>query len=640
MNEDAVPSDPKNLPKAAKDHLAALLMKREFKTLVTEASSYQAAFPEDPFPVMAIASAYSAAGKPAEAAKLFRKAIELNPDDADAHFNLGVCLKAMGDSSGALSSFLRALSVNQHHVHALNAAAQIYMAGGDLNRAEQLLRQAVRIDAGNVPVLCSFGTVLQKMGQHTEAVDVFSKALEINAANSQAHSGYALVLRDLGRHEESIKRAQEGVDLGPKDPGLWNNLGTCHLAAGDQLEAIECFNRAIRLKPGFLDAIKNLAKAHSDYGIRWEADKRFLDRSVEIYKQVLTRHPSATAHSNLALALERAGQTAEAEHHHRQAVSLDPSNSNLIYRKAQNLLRQGYLEEGWKDYEHRLTKKRNRVAISAHPSPAWQGEPLDGKHLLILCEQGLGDQLQFFRYAKELADSNLDITLQAHPKLVSIFARACSRLRIIPQGDPLPEASYHVPIMSLPRHLGVGIEQINGDPYLTADRELEMEWRERLRRMPGRKVGIHWQGNPAFPADYARSFPLEAFHPLAQVQGLTLVSVQAGELGKGQMPDFREHHTLYCIDELAGSDTNYEDLTAALAALDGVVTSDTSIAHIAGALGQETHLVLGVFADWRWFEQRMDCPWYSSVRLWRQERGEPWESVISRVASYMGGAKC
>lgn len=635
LNENQAKAGLKVMTKADKDRLAGLLMKRELKALVDEARVFQAAFPDDPFPVMAMASAFSTAGKPAEAAKLFRKAIELNPDDADAHYNLGVCLKAMGDSAGALSSFRRALSVNQHHVHALNAAAQIYMAGGDLKRAEQLLRHAVRIDAANVSVLCSFGTVLQKMGKHAEAESVFSKALELNAANSQAHAGYALVLRDMGRHEEAIKRAREGVDLDPKDPGLWNNLGTCHLAAGDQLEAIECFNQAVRLKPGFVDAIKNLAKAHSDYGIRWDADNRFLDRSVEIYKQVLARHPSAIAHSNLALALERAGNFNEAVFHHREAVNLEPHNSILLHRKAQLLLRIGDLEEGWLDFEHRLTKQRRKVVVTAHASPPWNGEDLDGKSLVILSEQGLGDQLQFFRYALALAESKIDISLEAHPKLVSLFSRACPGMIVVPRGEPLPEASYHAPIMSLPRHLGIGIGQIEGNPYLNPDGGLESIWKDRLQALSGKKVGIHWQGNPAFPADYARSFPLEAFRPLAQMQGLTLVSVQAGDLGKGQMPKFRDSHTLYCMDELAGTDTSYEDLAAIISALDVLVTSDTSIAHLAGALGKETHLVLGTFPDWRWFDDQAECRWYSSVRVWRQRRGEPWADVINRISNYL-----
>ena len=629
MGSEQPPTSTGHLLDHEKQSLAQLVQNREFRAALNKAQELIRSYPADPFLPMVCGSVFTLAGKPKEAAPFFQKAIKLDPSSVDGHYNLGITLKALGSLTAAHDSLGRALNLAPNHIPSLVQLGVVCHDQGHYSSAVERLQFAVALDANQAEAWHQLGRALHRLDKFQEADEAFRAAILGDPKHFQARSHYALLLRDMGNSSDSIEQARTSVDLSPKNAGLWNNLGSCHLSFKHFEDAIECFEKAIRLQPGFLDAINNLAKAHTDLGILWNASADHLSRGVDIYKQVLKRYPSARAWSQLAVALERYGEFDAALQAHNKAIELGPDNARLYSRRATFLLRYRHDALGLSDHEHRF----DRVKVVRHPSPRWQGEPLVNKTIAVLPEQGLGDQLQFLRFLPLLKAKGCNIVLVANPKLASLFEASGLADQVVCMGEPLPPTDYNIPIMSIPHQLGVTLDCASGKRYLRADPQLTVFWAEKCKRYKGKLVGVHWQGNPEYGADFSRSFPLCSFAPMADLPSANLISIQKGELGTSQIPAFRHKHQLDEMDEIAGFATGFDDLAALMTVLDMVVTSDTSVAHLAGALGVETHLVLGLFPDWRWQGTGNTTHWYDSMTVWRQSRGESWTEVVERLAT-------
>lgn len=408
-------------------------------------------------------------------------------------------------------------------------------------------------------------------------------------------------------------------------------LGRVHAVEGRWTEAVACFETALRLRPRFPAALNRLGLAYLQLE-QWA-------ESVACHRKLLRRRPRQfSAHRRLTDALLQLGSFAEARRHVELALVLKPYDACAHVHRATFLLRQGDFHRGGTEYEWRW-----RLPGQSAPYPhlrAWPGGSPRGKVLLLHAEQGLGDTLQFIRYAAVLQTAGATVVFVCPPALHRLLAGCKGIDRLLSPTDPLPACDAHAPLLSLPRLLGTTLRTIPaGTPYLHAEPGLVTHWRRRLARYSGCRVGIAWQGNPAFDHDRQRSLPLAAFAPLAGVGGVRLFSLQKPP-GTDQLAGIAKRFKVVDLgqdtDEATGT---FVDTAAIIRSLDLVITSDSAIAHLAGALGTPVWLALPVGCDWRWFTGRDDSPWYPRARLFRQHRPGDWTDVFQRLAVALDGVR-
>jgi ADP-heptose:LPS heptosyltransferase len=294
-------------------------------------------------------------------------------------------------------------------------------------------------------------------------------------------------------------------------------------------------------------------------------------------------------------------------------------------------LQLGAFEEGWAEYEWRW--RRPGHGPRRLPQPAWDGSDLAGKRLLIYCEQGLGDVLQFIRYAAVVQRAGASVVLECPGALVSLLRRCPGIDELVAETRPLPNFDVHAALLSLPHLLGTTLATVPAEvPYLAANPERVERWREELAGVDGFRIGIAWQGNPRHPRDRHRSFPLSQFEGLARQEGVRLISLQKGA-GAEQAAALQGRFPVVDLpSEPDMAEAAFEDTAAIMQHLDLVISADTAIAHLAGALGVPVWVVLSAITDWRWLRGRDDSPWYPSMRLFRQKTLGDWEGVFERIA--------
>jgi hypothetical protein len=331
------------------------------------------------------------------------------------------------------------------------------------------------------------------------------------------------------------------------------------------------------------------------------------------------------ARGNKALTLQHAGRLGEAITTYRDALKSNPESEQLQTNLAQALLLDGQFKEGWREFEGRLRVQANVAKRSSFPGEDWLEQSLDGKHLLLWCEQGLGDTLQFLRYVSEIEAA--EVSLIVPDRLKRLLQSFKTTAIVLGASDALPKADLNAPLMSLPHRLG--LDKIPGaGPYLSAEAELIDHWDRKLGKREKPRIGIAWQGNPNYEADHQRSVPLRHLAPILARQDCQFISLQQG-FGEEQLADIEGE-----IVELGGEldqAAGFIDSAAIMANLDFVITSDTALPHLAGAMGVPVWLMLPKTPDWRWLLNRSDSPWYSSMRLFRQTTANDWQSVVDQL---------
>jgi tetratricopeptide (TPR) repeat protein len=378
----------------------------------------------------------------------------------------------------------------------------------------------------------------------------------------------------------------------------------------------------LELKPAFTDAWTNLGSA-------LQIDEKYHE-ALAAHHRALELDPNhVEAHYNLGTSLQAQGRWDEALASYDQALRLKPEYAEARFNRSFVRLSRGEFAEGWPDYAWRLKcKKYPRRELSA---PLWNGSPMPGRTILLHAEQGLGDTLQFIRYAPRV-EQLANVVVEVQKPLIPLLEQSGYR-NLIARGSPLPAFDVHAPLLSLPGILETTLETIPAEvPYLSAKPELVEAWRLRLAEWPEFRVGINWQGNSQFTFDKFRSVPLAEFAPLARAPGVRLVSLQRGE-GLDQLEQLGAELSIVDlgpdVDQAAGA---FMDTAAILKNLDLVVTSDTAMAHLAGALGVQVWLAVGFAPEWRWLQDRTDSPWYPTMRLFRQTKIGDWTTVFAEMA--------
>jgi hypothetical protein len=441
----------------------------------------------------------------------------------------------------------------------------------------------------------NLGFVLTRLGFFDQAERILAEALRLdpNLVEARHHWAYALMMLD--RMEEAERQFELVLAVQPNNASYVSTDGLFREKQHRLDEALRLFLRAIELRPNLAEAWNNLGNIHAAVYGNYQESLRCFD----------------------------------------QTLAIKPLYADANYHRGMVYLTLGDFRRGWEGYDFRpVAWQKSKERYS---QPRWQGEPLAGRTILLHCEQGLGDTLQFIRYAQLVQQQGAKVICELPKPLIKLLALTPGIDSAVEEGAELPAHDYQIPLGSLPRHLGIPERQ---HPYLFASPERIAFWKESLARIPGRKIGIAWQGEPKFKYDWLRSVPLAQFAPLARVPGITLVSLQKFA-GSEQIAACREAVPVVElqpeIDTQAGP---FMDTAAIMTLVDLVITSDTATAHLAGGLGVPVWLATQFAPDWRWMTQREDSVWYPSMRLFRQAEMNRWDDVFQRMAAELQQESC
>ncbi len=586
-----------------------------------------------------------------EAAEHLGVALRIHPDHHAAHDNLGVLLGKQGRYAEAVASFERALAIQP------NQAATLLNVAGALLRADRVdeaiasLRRVIALSPDSV-------RALTQQQRAAEAVAPWQQVARLTPQDAWAHFELAATLARVDLLPEAKAEYREALRLKPDSAETCVNLGCVCLQRNELAEAVELLRRAIQLRPNFAEAYLNLGSAltrqkktaeaidtlreairlkpelsesHDNLGIALAAEARYPE-AVDSYRQALVLQPdNADAAYNLGIALLNQKMIASALDQFERALEIRPDYAEAHHNRSAALLLSENFAEGLTEYEWRF---RSRDYGPFKPRwPAWDGGALAGRTIVLVAEQGLGDTMQFIRYASLLKSRQARVVVEGPAALHAVLARTPGIDQWITQETPPVAADCCVPLLSLPFRLGTTFETIPAEvPYVFADSELIDAWRTRLAEHEGFKIGIVWQGNPKCPGDRFRSFPLSAFEPLAKLPSVRLVTLQKGS-GAEQLAAVRGSWPLVDFgDALDATGGAFMDTAAIMKNLDLVITSDTAAAHLAGALGVPVWVALPFVPDWRWMLEREDSPWYPTMRLFRQTERGPWDDLFERIA--------
>ena len=496
--------------------------------------------------------------------------------------------------------------------------ANHHLAGKDLFFDITLVDIVKHGPAANTYV--TLGTALQERGLFEEAVQHYLDAIETDPNFHEAYFKLGVIYQIMGLYDEAIAKYRTVLALKADHIEAMINLGNVFRIQGKVEEAISYFNEAITVKPDYASTYNNLGVAFRDKGD--------LDNAILYYRKALELdNEFAEAYNNLGMAFQEKAKFAEAESSFRNAIQLDPNLPEAHVNLSAALLLSGNFSEGWKEYEWRLKLKEYNFLTAQKP---WDGEDISDKTILLYAEQGFGDTIQFIRYATLVADRGFTVFVACQQELESLLCRVKGVNRAIPFGKPLPLFDFQSHLLSLPGIFHTTISNIPSNiPYLIADPLAVGRWGEKLASDRSKmKVGIAWEGDPAYKKNHIRSLLLADILPLLGIKNISFYKLQK-ETSKSQ--DLVNNRELNLID-YTNLILDFSDTAALMENIDLIISVDTSAAHLAGALGKPVWTLLPFIPDWRWMLDREDSPWYPTMRLFRQPEPGAWGPVIKSVA--------
>ncbi len=570
-----------------------------------------------------LGNALQAQGLLDEAIRSYRRALALKPSFADAHLNLGNALRAKGLPDEAVQSYRRAAAIQPDYAEAHYNLGNTLQAQGRLDDAVASLRQAIAIRPAYAEAHNNLGNALQANRQLDDAIASYRQALVAKPDYVEAHNNLGLALQAQGRTDEAIASIERALAIRPDYAEAHSNLGSQFEVQGRLDAALACYQRALALKPDF-------AEAHNNLGNVLQAEGR-LEDAVDSYRRALALRPGyADALTNLGNALQAQGLLDEAIATCDRSLALQPDCADAHWNKAFALLLKGDFAAGWAQFEWRWQALEQHGAARRFAQPPWLGDaPVGTCTLLLHHEQGLGDTLQMLRYAPVLAAQGARVLVEVPAALAAIAASADGVAAVIVQGTELPPFDLHCPFMSLPLAAQTTLASVPADvPYLFAPDSGRREWQDRLGPPGRRRIGLAWSGSTTHKNDRQRSIPLRLLQPLLALDA-GFHSLQK-EYRSG---DAALMATAQGIRDHAEQLGDFADTAGLIEQLDLVITVDTAVAHLAGAMGKPVWLLLPFAPDYRWLLGRSDSPWYPTMRLFRQPVSNDWTSVIRDVCA-------
>lgn len=533
--------------------------------------------------VLEQAMQHQRAGKFAEAANIYRLILNQKPDEPNALHLLGL----------------------------------IEYQAGRREQAMQMIRKAVSTEPKSSVFRGNLAQVLTGLGHHNEAIAEFRQSLALRPNVPEVLCNFGTLLHTLGQFDEAIPMLQRAASLSPDNTAILNNLGNALRDQGDYQQALEPLRRAVTLKPHGAEIHNNLGNALQDAGL--------IDEAIGEFRQALALHPNfPEAHNNLGSALRLKGQFEQALIQYRRAAELAPDYAMPHFNVGLVSLLLGRFEEGWRGAEWRWLAREHRLNDNT-TGPKWAGEDISGKRILLYAEQGFGDAIQFVRYAPMVTARGARVIVRCHPEQHRLFQQLEGVEQVISTSDPLPEYDVRCPLMTLPMVFKTDLSNIPANiPYLSADPDIASRWRKRVDEFDGKiKVGLAWSGRPTHRFDRQRSIEPAILSPLLQNPRAAFFSLQ--KAGK-PLP----------ITDWTSELNDFLDTAGLIASLDLIITVDTAVAHLAGAMGKPVWVLLPFVPDWRWLLERTDSPWYPTMRLFRQLVDGDWNTPIHRVVEALG----
>jgi tetratricopeptide (TPR) repeat protein len=502
-----------------------------------------------------------------------------------------------------------------------NLAMQRHQAG-QLPEAVDLYRQALSQEPDNWQVLFNLANALRRQQKANDAIDAYRRVIAAKPDFAEAHFALGKTFQEIGQPKLAIASYTEALRLRLDFPEGHNSLGNALASLGRLDEAMASFRRALALRPDYPEAQSNLGNA-----LRESGD---IEAAISVGRRALEMRPDyPEACNNLATALYENGEYDESISYYKKAIELRPDFALAHRNLGVLLLTKGDLVAGWCEHEWRWKVPQFYPPGRELARPLWDGSDLAGRRILIQAEQGLGDVIQMARYAPSLAQRGGKVIFRCPRELLRLFHTLEGVTQLLSLSESLPEFDVHCPVVSLPAAMRSDQATIpRAVPYLKADPTLKAKWAARVPTDGRLKIGLRWAGQPRHPNDHHRSFDLAELAPLAGIGNAWFCSLQKGNGSSQANSPPAGMEVADWTDELV----DFADTAALMEQLDLIITADTAVAHLAGAMGKRTWVLLPFVPDWRWMLERNDSPWYPTLRLFRQERRGDWQTPIRKVA--------
>jgi len=503
---------------------------------------------------------------------------------------------------------------------AFQLAVAAYKAG-KLTDAEQLCQQIISFHPDHFDAAHVLAVVQAAQRKNESALVSYDRALALRPNSADVLNNRGNTLLALARIDAALESYDRALAARPDYPDALSNRGNALERLNRYDEALVSYDHALALRPDFVQALYNRGNV-------LKVLKRYNDALASFDRALALQPDHADAHNNRGQVLKELMRYEEALQGYDAALAVQPKHIMAHCNASALRLLTGDFDRGWIDYEWRWLKESVLPTYRNFPQPIWRGEgTISGKKILIHSEQGLGDTIQFCRYVPQVAAAGAHVIFEVQKQLHGLMSGLPGTLQVIARGEPLPAFDIHCPLLSLPLAFGTRLETIPpGHAYLRTSLEHAAKWRARLDGKPYPRVGLAWSGNPRHERDLERSIRLRALLPLLDASA-TFVSLQKEVPPEDALALKERRDILHWGEELE----DFSDTAGLMSELDLIVSVDTSVAHLAAALGRPTWILVTRVPDWRWLFDREDSPWYPTVRLFRQNDTRQWDGVIARV---------
>ncbi len=593
-------------------------------------------------------------GKYLEASDYFKKTISISENYSEAHYHLGYCYQFLKKFELAIEEYQRTLELNPLKTAALNNSGVIFTNLKKFKEAEKCFKLVLKHDPSYRDALINFGNFKLKIKEFENAIELYSQALITDINNPVVYFNIGNCYLETQNFEKAIQNFETTLTLEPQHQGAINNLGLVYYKLKKLDISLRYFNKALELFPKNAICYLNIGNIYRDlkkYDLATLFYKKTLEidsgvklayvyiadvlcdtgksEEAEFYYNLATGDKASKAFSftNLSLDMMVQRRFKEALRYCNVALTVDENIPEVHYNKSHIYLLQENFEKGWAEYEWRL--KRPDYPQRNFKKPFLQSENIDGKIILVIGEQGLGDSIQFVRYLPMLKKKGAVVIFECNKQLTFLFKNLKGIDKLVEKNEnkePEFKYDYHIPLLSLPFYFGTTIDNIPKETkYIYVTPSLADSWEKELLGKNNFRVGIVWAGSPTHTNDKNRSCSLEMFLPFLSVPGVDFYSLQKGS-ASNQANSFKKQ-----VIDIANKIQTLEDTAAIISNLDLVITIDSSIAHLAGSLGKSVWVLIPFLPDWRWMLDRTDSPWYPTMKLFRQQKPGQWNDVVRKI---------
>jgi tetratricopeptide (TPR) repeat protein len=544
------------------------------------------------------------------------------PFDIAQTMQEAVALHRQGRPREAEKLYARVLKAAPQTFDALHLLGLVKAQDGQMGEAFRLMSAAVKINPQAADAWINLANVLHALKRDTEALEALDKALALNPGDPGALLNRGNALLTLGRAQEALAAFEDVLRRDARQLDALLGRGVAHASLGEAQAALADFDACLAVAPSHPIASYNRGNALLDLG-------RYQD-AIAAYDRTLAALPNhIKAWSNRGRALQALDRHREAADNFGKAIAIDKHDADAHFNLSLTLLTLGELRRGFEEYEWRWKRSGMRDGRRTYNKPLWLGEfPLGRKTILLHAEQGLGDSIQFARYAPLLARGGATVRLEVQPELKNLLTGIEGIASCHARGETLPAYDVHCPLGSLPLALKTEPGNIPGEiPYLHADEGRLAQWRAHIEALPGKRVALAWAGNPSHANDRNRSIGLKLLEPLFALEGVSFVSIQRDlRAGDAELLARRPN-----VAPLGAELADLADTAAVVALADLTLAVDTAVVHLAGSLGRSVWVMLPFAPDWRWTLTDGQCPWYPQARLFKQTAPGDWPSAVENL---------